>query len=394
MRSVPVGRVFGVRLGLHWTVLVIFVLIVLQLRGEVLPSWHPDWSSAASWAVALSAAVVFLASILVHELAHAVVARAYGIRVRSVELFLLGGIANIERRPPHPRAEAAMAAVGPLASAVLGFTFIVISAWLSPDITAGDPMSAMARLGPVATLLAWVGPLNLVLAVFNMIPAFPLDGGRVFRALLWWATRDAVRATRIATAVSRAFALALIATGIAMAFGVEVPFFGVGLGSGLWLGLIGWFLYGVASLSYRELAVETMLAPIKVREIMLAEPMAVTPELTIGDLVDRFLQRTDDRALPVVTDGKLVGVVTTAGLRRFPRAEWPQRQVHEIMTPAADIDSLSPDDGVVEGLRRLGGQDILQLPVLDHRRLIGMLRRRDISRWIELHGDPDLARVA
>lgn len=394
VRSIPIGRVFGVRLGVHWTVLVIFALIVLQVRGEVLPTWHPDWTSATSWAVALAAAIVFLASIVIHELAHAMVARAYGIPVRSITLFLLGGVADIERRPPHPRAEALMAAVGPLTSALLGIAAIVVSASLAPAMATDDPMEAIAAFGPVATVLAWVGPVNLVLAAFNTIPAFPLDGGRVFRALLWWLTRDALRATRVAALVSRGLAVAMFATGVVMGFGVDVPLFGTGIGSGLWLALLGWFLYSVATLSYQQLLVETMLAPMKVRDVMHEAPPTVAAASTLAELAEQFFRRTEDHALPVVTDGALVGQVTTDDLRRFPRAEWPERHVQDVMTPAAQVESLSPDDALVDGLRRLGRDDARELPVIEDHALVGVLRQRDVSRWIELRADPTLAHVA
>lgn len=386
MGGLSLGRVFGVQIILNWTVVVIFALITFQLGAVVFPAWHPAWSAWLSWSVALGAATVFFLSILIHELSHALVGRAYKIPVRSITLFIFGGMANIERRPPHARAELLMAIVGPVTSLVLGFGFVALTAALSGGalVESSDPLAAAAAMGPLATLLAWVGPLNILLAIFNMVPAFPLDGGRVLRAILWWSTGDLAKATRWAAGLGQIIAGVLIATGILMAFGVWIPIFGTGFVPGLWLALIGWFLYGAAQVGRQEVLVERMLNDVHVRDLMARDLVTVPPGLAVRELVEEFYMRTDQHAFPVVTNGNFVGIVCAEDIRAVPRDAWDSRRVQDIMTPRKEIETVAPDDEALASLRKLGRRDVSQLPVIEGTALRGLLRRRDITRWLEL----------
>ncbi|HEX7028406.1 MAG TPA: site-2 protease family protein [Gammaproteobacteria bacterium] len=389
--SFEVGHIFGIRIALDWSVAIIFLLVLFQLGAVLFPYWHPDWPPVLIWSVALGTALVFFVSILVHELAHALVGKAYGMRVRSITLFIFGGIANIERDPPSAKAEVMMAIVGPITSFVMGVVFIVLAAWFSNSawMSAENPMEAIGNLGPVATLLAWVGPINILLAVFNMIPGFPLDGGRVLRGLLWWLTGNLVRATRIAATAGQVLAWSLILAGLAMAFGVPVPFFGRGLAGGLWLVLIGWFLSAAARASYQQVLVDRLLEDVQVRDLMLSHPQIVSPEMTVQNLVDRYMMRSDQRAFPVVDEDRLLGLVCLEDVRRLSRGMWEKKRVSEIMTPAGRIETVEPDDGAVEAVRRLSRLDVAQIPVVERGRLVGLFRRQDFMRWIELSATRD-----
>lgn len=247
------GYIAGVEVWVDLSLLLIFALITYNLGAGLFPEWHPEWAPALSWAVALGAAVAFFASVLVHELSHALMARRYGVPARRITLFLFGGLAHLEREAPSARAELWIAAIGPITSLVIGVVASVAGARLAGEEVAAAAASedaralatALTHVGPLPTLLLWLGPLNITLALFNMVPGFPLDGGRVLRALLWSITKDATRATRWAARTGQAIALALVL------FGALRALSGAFVG-GAWLALIGWFLYRAASRAYQS----------------------------------------------------------------------------------------------------------------------------------------------
>jgi Zn-dependent protease/predicted transcriptional regulator len=383
--GVRLGRLFGIRLALDWTVLFIFLLVVVNLGVGVLPVWHHDWSPWLLWSVAAAAGLLLLISILLHELSHALVGRAFGMSVRSITLFVFGGVTDIEREPPSPRGEFFMAIVGPITSLVLGALFLVFAGWRAGGtLNSTDPAEVMQRLGPIATLLAWLGPVNVLLGLFNLVPGFPLDGGRVLRALLWWRLRDLHRATRWASRGGQLVGWLLITTGLFMAFGVEVPIFGRGLVGGLWLAFIGWFLNNAAVASYRQLLIRDLLEDIPVSRLMRTPVRAVTPDLSVFELVDDYVMSGDDPAFPVVQDEKLVGVVGLGDIRKVERQRWAATRVRDVMTPAARLFVATLDEDLFEALRELGAHDLAQLPVVDGGALRGVIRRKDIARWLSI----------
>jgi len=385
-----VARIAGVDIRLDWSLAIIFWLIVMSLGAGLFPARHPDWSRGLSWVMAIIAAVAFLLSILAHELAHALVGRAQGMPVQGITLFVFGGVAQIGREPGTPRAELLMTIVGPLTSLVIGLLASLAGASLANAAAAGavtgpDPISAVSWLGPGATLLLWLGSINFMLAVFNLIPAYPLDGGRVLRALLWSATRDLRRATRWASNVGRAFAILLMAAGVMMGFGWRFPYLGGGFGQGLWLVFIGWFLHSAAVMGYRQVVVHDMLSHVPVRRLMRVGVRAVPPELTVSELVDDYIMTTDQRTFPVVSGDDLVGIVSLHDVRRVPREGWGITPVSAMMTPRPELAVATPDEEASDALQKLTGNDIDQLPVVDGKHLTGILRRADVLRWLELN---------
>lgn len=383
MGSFHLGRLFGVRIDIDWSLFIIFWLVAVSLASGTFPAWHPDWSDGLRWEVALLAALLFFGSVLLHELSHALVGRALGMNTQNITLFLFGGVANIEREPETPRAEFLMAIVGPLVSIGLGVLFIFAGAWLAGG-PAGDPSEVMRSLGPGATLLFWLGPINLFVGLFNLLPGFPLDGGRVLRAFLWRVTGDLERATLWATRAGQLLGMLLVFAGITMAFGAYVPFFGTGLVTGMWLAFIGWFLASAAAASYRQMVVSHLLAGIPVRRLMRPDVEVVPPTLPLVHFVDEHLMQNDQRAFPVVESGRLVGLVCLEDVRKVPRTAWHDAHVSEVMTPAAALSVVGPDEQLDEAMRALGRRDVEQLPVVTDGRLVGVLRRRDIFRWLEL----------
>ena len=385
-RGIGLGRIGGIEVFADWSLLLIFFIIAFGLATGVFPAWHPDWPAALAWGTALGAAALFIASVLVHELSHALVGRIGGIPVRRITLFMLGGMAHMEREPPTWRSELAMAAVGPLTSLVLGLVFLWLAARLAGplEVDLDDPGSALAQLSPLATLLLWLGPVNILLAVFNLVPGFPLDGGRVLRAILWGATGSLRRATRWASLGGQGFAWLLIGAGVLMILGWRFPVLGGGVFGGLWLMLIGWFLNNAALVSYRQLLVKQTLEEVRVGRLMQRNVARIDPDLPVGQLVERHIMASGQRVLPVERDGRFLGLVSLTDLQKSERRAWDRMSAAEIMTPLARLAFVGPESDAAEALDELGRRGVNQLPVLDDGKLVGLLRREDVLKWLSL----------
>lgn len=382
-------RLAGISVYLDWSLLIIFVLILASLGLGVFPQWHPDWSTTLSVGTAFIAAVLFLASVLAHEFSHAVVGRARGIVVRRITLFVFGGMAHMENEPNDWRGEFWMAIAGPITSLVLGVLFLVLAGFTAGPLSGefSDPADLFARLDPLATLFFWLGPVNIMLGLFNLVPGFPLDGGRVLRAIIWGATGDMHRATRWASRGGQFFAWLLITAGVAMMLGLRVPIFGTGFVNGVWLAFIGWFLNSAAVASYRQLLIRETLQDVPVRRLMHTAIVAVPPDIALDEMVERYLFGGDQRAYPVMPDpGTLDGLVTLHDVRAVDREHWPRTRVSEVMVPVGEIVSVSPDDNASEALTRISNHGVNQLPVIDNGRVVGLVRREDILRWLALFG--------
>ncbi|WAS94955.1 site-2 protease family protein [Nannocystis punicea] len=382
MGGLNLGRIFGVRIAADWSLFIALWLVTVSLALGLFPAWHPGWGGAMRWGVAFVAAVLLFASVLLHELSHALVARGYGLEVRSIHLFVFGGVANIEREPETPRAELMMAIVGPLTSIGLGLLFLLLGGWLAR--LGGDPERLMRDLGPTATLLFWLGPLNLFLGLFNLLPGFPLDGGRILRALLWRATGDLQAATRWASMSGQAIGFVLVFAGLSMIFGARLPWFGSGIVSGVWISVIGWFLASAAAMSYRQLVVMHLVEGVPVRRLMRRDVAVIPPDMSVTRLVDDYLMRSDQRAFPVLAGDRLVGIACLDDVRTVDRDVWNEVDVGTIMTPLAALETVGSGDELTAAMRAFSRRDVEQLPVVDDGRLVGVLRRRDILKWLEL----------
>lgn len=384
------GRIAGINVTIDWSWIFIFLLVTWNLAAGVFPTIHPDWGPGLSWTVGIVASLLFFSSVLAHELAHSLVAKARGLPVRRITLFLFGGVSNIEKEPPSPGTEFLVAIVGPLTSFLLGVIFIFTGlsmAGLDVPANVGQTRPLLAQLGPVPTMLLWLGGINLLLAAFNLIPGFPLDGGRVLRSIFWAATDNLRRATRWATAVGQIIAWLFILAGIAMIFGVQLPVFGTGVVSGLWLAFIGWFLNNAAAQSYQQVVVQDILEGVPVARLMKANAPTVPPGIRVSELVDNYIMGTDERAFPVVDQDRLMGMVCLEDVRKVPRADWENIPVDKIMTPAEQLDVVAPREDVTDALSKFGRHDVSQMPVVQNGSLVGMLRRRDIMRWLELNSE-------
>jgi CBS domain-containing protein len=252
------------------------------------------------------------------------------------------------------------------------------------QVDPADPTEALARLGPVASVMIWLGPVNIVLGLFNLVPGFPLDGGRVLRAIFWGIGRDHARATVLAATGGQAFAWLLISCGVAMILGLEVPLFGTGTVPGLWIALIGWFLNNAALASRRKVQVDETLGDLPVGRIMRRDPVSVGPDLTVADLIDGYMLQRSERAFPVLDHDRLLGLICLDDVRTLQPGRRAGTRVAEIMTPVADLVDLSTADPVSLALTRLAERQVNQLPVVQNNRLIGLLTREAILRWLAL----------
>lgn len=379
------GRLFGVEIVADVSLLVIFALVTFNLGAGLFPRWRPDWSLAMTWSVALAAALTFFSSVLLHELSHALTARAFGIDVRRITLFLFGGMAHMEREADSPKAELFVALVGPLTSAVLGVLALWLGLdWAGPAVAEAmgtEDMAALANalrdVGPVPILLLWLGPINIMLALFNLIPGFPLDGGRVLRSILWATTKDLAKATRWSAAAGQAVALALIAWGLFNLFqGAFV--------SGLWLILIGWFLNNSAKTSYEQLMLRQELEAVPLEKVMRTRLQRVEPTLTLDRFVHDWVMRGEQQAFPVEAQGRVLGIVRLADVRQLPASEWHAATVAEVMKPIAELPALPPNARAEQALDELARRDVEQLPVVDHDHIVGLVSRGDLVRWLAL----------
>ena len=390
-----VGSIAGIDIFVDWSLLIIFFLVTSSLGAGVFPAWHPDWGGGLIWITALAAAILFFVSVLLHELSHALVGRAQGIDIRRITLFVFGGVAHLEREPHRWQAELLMAIVGPITSFVLGLLFIFLGSMsageeLQPNPS--DPLQTFSALGPLATVLLWIGPINILLGVFNLVPGFPLDGGRVLRAVLWGLTGYLYRATRWAAGLGQVVAWILIGCGFAMIFGIRVPFFGTGVVGGMWIALIGWFLNNAAIMSYRQLLVQRSMEHVPVSRIMLSQFDTVAPDMPISTLIEDYIMRSDQRAFPVVENGRLVGLVCLEDVRRVDPTQRATLAVRAIMTPAHALTTVTPEEASTEALQALSRREVNQLPVVKHGTVRGLIRREDILKWLSLHGEQAVAR--
>ena len=361
--NIRLGRIGGVEIRVNWSWLVIFALIVWSLEAGIFPSQNPGLSKGTYLGMAVAAAVLFFASLLLHELGHAWEARREGMEIDGITLWLFGGVAQFKTRFPSAGAEFRIAVAGPLVSLVLGVVFVLIA-------LAGLPSA-------VDGVAAWLGYINLALLVFNLIPALPLDGGRVLRGALWQIRGDLAWATRIAADVGRGFAYLFIGLGIAM-FIFEGSF------SGAWLAFIGWFLLQAATAEARYVATEAALDGLRVRDLMVRNPVTVDGDLTVGRFMDEVARSRRFTTYPVVDAERPIGLLAFSSVAALPRSEWDTRRVRDAMIPLDRVPLLTEDATAVEALTALSAPTSNRGLVVENGHLAGLLSITDLTRALEM----------
>jgi Zn-dependent protease/predicted transcriptional regulator len=370
--QIKLGRIFGIQVGLHYSWVIIALLVTLSLAGHF-STHNPEWGRGVIWASAIVTSLLFFAAIIVHELSHAAVAKMRDLPVRSITLFALGGVALIEKEAADAKTEFWMGIAGPITSALIGFVCLVVAFLLGWAPESGP------QTPPIAILM-WLGYINIALAIFNMIPGFPLDGGRVLRAIIWWISGDATRATRIAARVGQFVAFAFIIWGIFRFFAGE------GLG-GLWITLIGWFLLDAARASYAQVMTGESLRGLRVRDVMATDCPVVDGRFNLQTLADEYLLRSGRRCFIVEEDGRIVGLITPHEVKEIERTKWPYTTVDDVMRPLDQLHTIAANTPLAEALERMGREDVNQLPVVEDGRVAGIISRSHIVQVLQTRAE-------
>ena len=370
--QIKLGRIAGISIGLHYSWFIIAILIALSL-AQHFRTVMPPWTTAVVWTAALITSLLFFAALLLHELAHSLLAKARGLRVRGITLFALGGVSQIESEASDPKSEFSIAIAGPIASIAIGLVLLG-TAWLGGWLPGTEPTT------PVISVLVWLGYINIALAAFNMIPGYPLDGGRVLRAVIWWITHNADRSTRKAAQAGQAVAFIFILLGL-FRFFVGASF------GGLWLAFIGWFLHDASRASYVQVELIAGLRDRRVADIMDHVCPTVEGHLTLQDFVDDYVFRTGRRCFVVVQNGRVTGLITPHEVRTVDRASWSQTSVQSVMRPLGQLRTVTPDTPAVQALELMSREDINQLPVVSDGHLEGIFSRGHVLNFLRAHAE-------
>jgi len=365
--SISLGKIFGIPLRLHYTWFVIFVLVTASLV-VYFPGDYPIEQRIIS---GILTSVLFFASIIIHELAHSILAIRNNIPVREITLFVFGGVSHITREASQPKTEFLIAIVGPLTSLAIGGAFYGLHLLLG-------------TYQLLAAFMWWLAIINVILAVFNLIPGFPLDGGRIFRAIVWQRTQDYHRATRIATKVGQGIAYSFVAGGIVLVFAYQLWL------NGLWFIFIGWFLHDAARASYQQVLLRDSLSGVTVRQVMDYSCPFVSHGLNLRDLVQQYILPTGRSGFPVTREAVLEGVITVQQIKKIPKAKWDITSVQDVMTPASKLRIAYPDQDALSLLQEKEAAN--HIPVMEGGRVIGMVNREDLNRFLRIRADLGMTR--
>lgn len=363
--GVSLGRWFGIEIGLEPSWFIIFVLLTFSLSGMLAAS-HPDLAPPLHWTVALLGSVLFFGSILTHELAHSLVAIRSGVRVHSISLHIFGGVSRLGSEPKRPWDEFRIAIVGPVTSFVLGALFLGV-AQVVPPTSIGNCVAS------------WLGTVNLGLGVFNLLPGFPLDGGRVLRAIIWAAKGDPRKADAVAFMTGQAVAYGLILVGVTLAFGLRQFM------SGLWLGFLGWFLLSAAQPSRMQSTLREILGRLRVSDVMRAPHSLMSPDTLVSTAVNEHVLKTGERTFYVSDEGRFLGWVTLQELKRVSQDDRGLLALRDILIPSERLARVSPSDALVQAFEKLDEEQVHQIPVIDGDSLVGVLSREDMLRLVSSH---------
>jgi Zn-dependent protease/predicted transcriptional regulator len=365
--SFRIARILGIDIRIHFSWVVIFLLVTYVLANQELPR---SWSDTKQIVVAVITALLFFTSVVIHELAHSVVARRFRMTVSSITLFALGGVANLTKEPPSARAEFFMAAAGPLMSLAIAGVLALVQ-------RAAPSFLEVQELRTTTPVLNYLVSINVAVALFNLVPGFPLDGGRVLRSVIWGLSGNRSVATRIAGRGGQ------LVAGILALLGANAVFL-QGDSTGLWFFVLAYFLYGMASAAIGQDRVASAVGTVRVRQLMTTDFRSAPRGITIAQLIRDVVLPNNLQAIPVLADDRLVGLVTIADLRKVEQDQWATTPIEAVMTPISDATTVSPDDQLIAALDRFGGGDLPLLPVVDHGQLIGVLTRESVVGYVRM----------
>lgn len=372
MNAFKIGRIAGIDIRIHWSWFAIFFLLTWWLAEGFYGDVYDDWTTGEAWAASIVTTVLFFTSVLLHELSHSIVARRLGLPVRDITLFIFGGVSSLGEEPTSAKQEFQVAIVGPLTSFVLGgiAAAVTVVGWLAFDIEDTVPIA-------VAEYLAFI---NIAVGIFNMLPGFPLDGGRVLRAALWSRSQNMLRATRWASTAGTVISFGLIAIGVLSI--LAGSFIG-----GVWFIVIGWFLRNSSESAYRQLVFRQTLEGVKVGSMVNRNFAAAPPDLSVAEVVTQFMFGQSQRCVPIVVADDLLGLISMGDLQRVESSKWGETSAFRAMTPKERLHMVSPEDDVTHALEIMASQDVHQLPVIEQRSFLGFVTRADVLRLIQIRSE-------
>lgn len=365
--SWKIARIFGIDIHIDSSWFIIFILFTWVLASSYYPERFPEWSASQNWILGAFTALLLFVSVLIHELSHSLIAIHQGEQVRSITLFILGGVAQIHGEPKQPLKEFVMALAGPFASFVLAILFLMLNFVLH----------GFSR--PLAAAAFYLFLLNVALGCFNLLPGFPMDGGRVLRSIIWQVTGDLEKATKIASRVGQGFAFFFIFLGVLQVLN--------GVLSGFWLVFIGWFLHSASVRGYTQVVFEKVLQGMYARDLMVTDFETVFGGMSVQDLVDEFILKKHEQVFMVSYGEKLEGIVCLEDVKALARDQWPQTPVREIMTPREKFHAVAPDTDGNSVLQKLTTKEIHQVPVMEGEEVLGIICRNDLLRTLKLHSE-------
>ncbi len=367
--GLKITKIFGIPIYLHSSWFIVFGLITLSLASGF-GAENQDWGPAQQWLVGIGASLLFFGSVLFHELSHSIVARHYRIPVASITLFVFGGVARITHEPERAWHEFLIAIAGPVSSCFLGLGFLFLQR--------ASPAGSMPFV-----VGDWLGWVNLSLALFNMIPGFPLDGGRILRSIIWGATRSYIKATRIAARSGQGFGFLMMFIGIAAALFGRRSGLGMTSFEGVWIAFIGWFLTNMARQSYIHASTQDALSGLTVADLMMPEAPTIGRDLTLEEYLHE-LTRTKSRTHLVVSDGHLAGLMTMDALRSVPKSEWPHTSVQAVMLPREKVQWAAPEEPALSLMERMRQDGLQEVAVVSHDRVIGLVTLDSLAQAVQI----------
>jgi len=363
--SFRIGKIAGIDIDINVSWIIILVLLTVSLATGWFPQLYPGWSTATYWLIAFLSSLLLFVSVLLHELAHSLVARRRGLPVKSITLFIFGGVSNIEREPPSPGIEFQMAVVGPLTSLVIGVICFLLQ------------LPLRGSNSPLEGILFYLAVTNVLLGVFNLIPGFPLDGGRVLHSIIWKITDSMRQATRVATISGQIIAYLFILLGVWLFF---IGYFF----DGIWLGFIGWFLLSAAQSANSQVMLESELRGVTVGEVMNPTPTLVPANISLQQLVDQYFLPQGLRSALVMQADQLAGLITLSDIRHVPREQWEYIPVGQAMIPVERLHVVQPQQSLNDVLPLMAGRDVNQLPVVQNGAVVGVVSRDAIVKYLEV----------
>ncbi len=358
-----VATIMGIPMRVHFSWFIVFGLITWSLSTRYFPRAAPDLPAASYWIKGTLAALLLFASVVFHELSHSYIAKKYHIPITSITLFIFGGIAQMRGEPPHPKAEFRMAIAGPLSSFFLSGLFFLAS---------------VNTVGGTRALFSYLAQINFILGAFNLIPGFPMDGGRVLRSVLWSRTKDYFYATQKAANFGQKIALFFLLLGLFLIF--------TGSSGGLWLMLIGWFLYLAAQSSSQQATLQEALSHIKVKNVMAKDIITVNSSIPIDDAVDKYFLKYGYGGFPVMDDGKFLGIITLREIKNVPREDWRKVKVSDVLVPHNKKWEMTQDSDVMKALELMIKEDKGRIIVTENDKVIGLITRNGIARYLQIMG--------